>query len=76
MKNPTTLTKENRKHLVQKLIESQDKITRTWQSIFRDEDKNIPNWKSIKNEMLFKIDGLQTDIDKISGVLINNKWIK
>jgi len=72
----TNLTKENRKHLVQKLIESQDKKTRTWQSIFRDEDKNIPNWNSLKNEMLFKIDSLQHDIDKISGVLINNKWIK
>ena len=71
MKN---LNKSNREHLVDQLLIAQEAHTRTWQTIFRDQDKGIPNWNSLKDQMLFKIDKLQKDIDMISEVLINNQW--
>lgn len=71
MKN---LNKSNREHLVGQLLKAQEKHTRTWQTIFRDEDKGIPNWSSIRKQMLFEISKLEKDIDMISEVLINNEW--
>jgi len=68
------LTKSNRQHLVEQLLKAQEKHTRTWQTIFRDEDKGIPNWKSLREQMLFEINRLQKDIDMISELLIKNEW--
>jgi hypothetical protein len=81
MKKPSTyrdleksLTKDNREFLVNDLVDLQEEETRLWSYIHRDMDKNIPNWESKKEKMIFQIDMINLKIEKIKEVLINNKF--
>ncbi len=67
------LTNENRKHLLDDIIDLEFKINSHWNIIFelrKSSDQNIAK----QNLLLFEIDNKRNEIDKIRVVLINNKF--
>ena len=70
----TNLNKDNRKSLINQLLELQQKETKTWAIVHGREYKNHKNYPQILDKMYFEIDLLNIQIDKIKEVLINNKF--
>tara|TARA_R110000744_G_scaffold285777_3_gene397136 strand:+ start:931 stop:1179 length:249 start_codon:yes stop_codon:yes gene_type:complete len=70
----TNLNKDNRKSLINQLLELQQKESKTWAIVHGREYKNHKNYSQILDKMYFEIDLLNIQIDKIKEVLINNKF--
>tara|TARA_R100000388_G_C7240266_1_gene160781 strand:+ start:1879 stop:2190 length:312 start_codon:yes stop_codon:yes gene_type:complete len=68
------LTDENRKYLIYELLSIKERQTEIWETLKRDKDKNISNWKSYRSQMFFQTELLDLQIKKIREVLINNKF--
>jgi hypothetical protein len=72
--NQRFLTKDNRELLLNQLIELQQKETSNWNHLNSIDFRKHKKYTSMRDKMYFDIDLINTQIDKIKEVLINNKF--
>ena len=73
-KNQNFLTKEYRELLLNELIELQQKETRFWSHLNSIDFRKHKKYTSMRDKMYFDIKLINTQIDMIKEVLINNKY--